>query len=595
MSLLLAATLLAASAPLRAVVLVDGSAATARDAEAAVTRVGGTVAHRFDGLLLAALDDSGARRLFRAPSIRDVTLGALPRERERGRSEAFRAALRGWNGGAFDPRPVTGAPPRQPEPAHAWVPPVAGTGGGSVTAATSSEGLPYGATPSNTSEYLAGRVAINVLLVESDGTIDLPTESWTAERESAVLASVVAACEWLRLQEPQARLSFDYRLIAGRTDARARTSYEPIRRPADPRGTAGEALWSSEILAKMGHASGDRFARSRALADATRREVGADWGLNVFVADSFADADGRFPDGYYAWTWVGGPHVVATWDNGAWGSARFDQVLRHELLHAFWAFDEYATSGCTCQESRGYLDGRGLNCDACNMSAVPCVMISNGDAMCAHTRRQIGWADLDGDGVIDVAGEDPDTFFDGDAVPASPVCGAVALRGSASVVAPTNRNPILTTPRSSISLARVAAVEWRVDGAPWVPAVPEDGAFDAPVERFAVTVPSGPGSRLVEVRSRDTWSNADPAPERATLEAAAPASDVGDSLRVESGATLAWRTVPGAVAYRVYRAPASPGPWSLVAEVTFPAHGDAVGTDGYFRIRAVDACGREAD
>jgi hypothetical protein len=594
MSLLLAATLLAASAPLRAVVLVDESPATARAAESAVARAGGTVAHRFDGLLLAELDDAGARRLFRAPSIRDVTLGAVPRGRERGRSEGFRAALRGWNGGAFEPRPATAPPPREPGPEHAWVPP-APAADSTVSASTSSEGLPYGATPSNTSEYLAGRIALNVVLAESDGTIDPSTENWTAERESAVLASVVAACEWLRVQEPQARLSFDYRLVAGRTDARARTSYEPIRRSADPRGTTGEALWSSEILAKLGYASGDRFARSRAFADATRRSVGADWGVNVFVADSFADVDGKFPDGYFAWTWVGGPHLVATWDNGGWGSARFDQVLRHELLHAFWAFDEYATSGCTCQESRGYLDGRGLNCDACNPSATPCVMISNGDAMCAHTRRQIGWSDLDGDGVIDVAGEDPDTFFDADAVPASPVCGALVLRGSASVVAPTNRNPILTTPRASISLARVAAVEWRVDGAAWAAAVPEDGAFDSPVERFAVTVPPGPGSRLVEVRSRDTWSNADVAPEHAWVAAAASASPVGDSLRLESGSTLSWGAASGAVAYRVYRAPDPAGPWSVVAEVATPAYDDPFGIDGCFRVRAVDACGNEAD
>jgi hypothetical protein len=593
MSVLLAAALLAATAPMRAVVLVDESKATARAAETAVVRAGGVVAHRFDGLLLAELDDRAARRLFRAPSIRDVTVGAVPQGRERGRSEGFRAALRGWNAGAFEPRPAA-PPPREPRGEHAWLPPAPAVDV-TVAASTSSEGLPFGASPTNTSEYLAGRIALNVILAESDGTLDASTENWTADRESAVLASVVAACEWLRVQEPQARLSFDYRLIGGRTDARARTSYEPIRRAADPKGATGEALWSAEILAKLGYASGDRFARSRALADATRRQLGADWAVNLFVADSLADADGKFGDGYFAWTWVGGPHVVTTWDNGAWGSARFDQVLRHELLHAFWAFDEYATSGCNCVESRGYLDGRGLNCDACNASAVPCVMISNGDAMCAHTRRQVGWSDLNGDGVIDVAGEDPDTFLDADAVPASPACGAVVVRGSASVVAPTNRNPVLTTPRSSISLARVAGVEWRLDGSAWSAALPEDGAFDAPVERFAVTVPAGAGSRLLELRARDSWSNVDAAPVAARVETATPAFPVGDSLRAEAGATLVWDASPGAVAYRVYRAAAAPGPWIVVAEVGSPAWADAVGSGGFYRVRAVDACGSEAD
>ena len=593
MSLPIAAALLAAAAPLRAVVLVDESAPTARSAESAVSRAGGFVAHRFDGLLLAELDDGASRRLFRASAIRDVTLGAVPRGRERGRSESFRAALRGWNAGAFHPRPASAAAPREAEGEHAWLPPVENAPV-AVAASTSAEGLPYGATPSNTSEYLAGRIALNVILAESNGAVDVSTENWSAERESAVLGAVVAACEWLRLQEPQARLSFDYRLISGRTDLRARTSYEPIRRAADPGGSTGEALWVSEILGKLGYATGDRFTRSRALADATRRQVGADWGVNLFVADSLADADGKFPDAYYAWSWVGGPHLVATWDNGAWGSARMDQVLRHELLHAFWAFDEYATSGCSCTQSRGYLDGRGLNCDACNPSAVPCVMISNGDAMCAHTRRQIGWADLDGDGTIDVAGEDPDTYLD--APPAAPACGATTLSGSAAVIAPTNRNPVLSTPRVSISLARLAGVDWRVDGGPWSSTAPEDGAFDEPVERWSILVPAGEGSRLVEVRARDSWSNADPLWTSEWLTGPAPIVPPGDSLRLEPGPTLRWSGGSGSSSFRVYRASAPSGPWTLAVETASTGWGDA-GPSGaaYFRVRAVDACGTESD
>jgi hypothetical protein len=222
-------------------------------------------------------------------------------------------------------------------------------------------------------------------------------------------------------------------------------------------------------------------------------------------------------------------------------------------------------------------------------------MISNGDAMCAHTRRQIGWSDLDGDGVIDVAGEDPDTFLDAGTVPTSPVCGTVSLHGSASVVAPTNRNPILTTPRASISLARIATVEWRVAGGPWSAAVAEDGAFDAPVERFAVTVPPGSGSRLVEIRSRDSWSNVDPAPEQAWIASAPSAAPVGDSLRVDAGAIVAWSASSGAVAYRVYRAPAPAGPWSLAAEVASRTYDDGAAGAAYFRVRAVDACGNASD
>ncbi len=64
------------------------------------------------------------------------------------------------------------------------------------------------------------------------------------------------------------------------------------------------------------------------------------------------DADGRFSDGYFAYSWVGGPHLVMTYDNQAWGIDRMNQVLRHELLHSFFAFDEYSGSGCGCTISR---------------------------------------------------------------------------------------------------------------------------------------------------------------------------------------------------------------------------------------------------
>jgi hypothetical protein len=166
-------------------------------------------------------------------------------------------------------------------------------------------------------------------------------------------------------------------------------------------------------------------------------------------------ADGKFADGRFAYTWIGGPHVVMTFDNQAWGIDRLDMVFRHELFHAFYAFDEYAGSGCSCSEHRGYLDGAGANCASCNGSASPCVMINNGDAMCASTRRQVGWADLDGDGLIDVVGEDPDTFLD-----ASPAiwCSPPAIAGLASVVAPTNRNPSTVTPRASISVNEIVGV-----------------------------------------------------------------------------------------------------------------------------------------
>jgi hypothetical protein len=277
----------------------------------------------------------------------------------------------------------------------------------------------------NTSEFLAGSVSVNIVLVESDGSLEAPTENWSSARESEVVARIASGLEWVRLQEPQAALRFVYHVIPGRTDPRARTGYEPIRSAADPLGATGEDRWVKEVLGKLGYPSGDRFARSRAFASDTRAADGTDWAVNVFVVDSLADADGTFSDGRFAYCFIGGPHLVMTYDNQAWGIGRMDMVFRHELLHAFYAFDEYAASGCDCAAHRGYLDGPNTNCAVCNPLAASCVMIPLAGDVRA-TRRHLGWADLDGDGAIDVIGQDPDTFLD--TIPAS-LCAAPVMSG----------------------------------------------------------------------------------------------------------------------------------------------------------------------
>ena len=476
---------------------------------------------------------------------------------------------------------------------------VAGLEGGARGAlsagAVTTFGAPFGATALNTSEFLAGAVSVNIVLVESDGSIDASSENWSSTRENEVVSGISAGLEWIRLQEPQASLRFVYHVIPGRTDARARTGYEPIRRAADPSGSTGEDLWVKDVLGKLGYASGDRFVRSRAYASDTRSADRTDWAVNVFVVDSLADTDGKFADGRFAYCWIGGPHLVMTYDNQAWGIGRMDMVLRHELLHAFYAFDEYATSSCDCSAHRGYLDGANTNCAACNPVAAACVMIANGDAMCNATRRHLGWADLDGDGAIDVIGQDPDTFLD--AIPAD-VCAAPVLTGLASVVAATNRNTYPGTTHPSISVNRISGVEFRVDGSPWAQAEPAGGTWGIPQERFGAALPVlVSGSHHLEARAVDDFGNHDAAPGSVDVTVHGPLAALGNSLRTSrngaSGVAMSWDACSGATLYRLYRRSAPTAAESLVAETSSTSWTDPTATIGYYQVRPVDACGGE--
>jgi hypothetical protein len=587
-------------------VLDNTTPATRVAATAGIVGLGGRVTHAFDGLLIAELQPGTEFRALRVPGIAELALNGIAPRMARSTTPAF--ALAAWNAiaGARDGlrEPEIGNDrPAEMQEGDALVPPAvsldavraASRSARRGVAAATTGGLPFGATELNTSEFLAGAVSINLIFVESDGTHEVSSENWTSDRESAVVAEVTAGLEWLRLQEPQAGLRFVHHVVSGRVSPAARTGYEPIRRAADPTGSTGEDLWTKEILSKMGYTTGDRFARSRALASDTRRVDGTDWAVNVFVADSFNDVDGKFADGRFAYTWIGGPHVVMTYDNQNWGVARFDMVLRHEMLHAFYAFDEYTQSACTCSEHRGYLDGANSNCDVCNAAGDDCVMIANGDALCVHTRRQIGWADLDGDGAIDVVGEKPDTFLD--ALPTQ-ACAVPPVTGLATVVAATNRNPSNVTPRSSISVNRIAAVEVRADGQAWSPATPEDGLWSAAQERFHATLAALPaGLHRVEARAIDDRGNVDGAPVEADIVIAGGTSGLGDAVRAARGGSgntvLSWDEIAGAAAYRVYRSGSAAGAFAPIVETPALTYTDATASSGFYQVRPVDGCGTE--
>jgi hypothetical protein len=595
-----------------AVVLDDTAPATVATVKAGLAALGGRVVHAFDDLLIVVVPTGSELQAYRLAGVREVALNGVSRtSRSRGTGPSFGVAA--WNAIARGSNEADRRSLGEPDPLadDALMPPAvsleavraasreltASRRGGhalSVSAATTS-GAPYGATELNTSEFLAGAVSVNIILVESDGSIDLQTENWSSERENDAVARIALGLEWVRAQEPQAGLHFVYHVVSGRTDLRARTGYEPIRRAADPTGGTGEDLWVKGVLAKLGYVSGDRFARSRAFASDTRLADGTDWAVNVFVVDSYVDADGRFADGRFAYCWVGGPHLVMTYDNQAWGISRMDMVLRHELLHAFYAFDEYSGSACACTEHRGYLDGLNANCETCNPVAGACVMISNGDAMCAATRRQLGWADLDGDGMIDVVGQDPDTFLD--AMPTQ-VCAAPVLAGLASVTPATNRNTYPGTTHPSISLNHIAGIEYRVDGTSWLHMQLADDAMEMPQERFSAMVPPlAPGSHRLEARAVDDFGNRDLDAGSADVVVLAELAALGDSVRASrsgtGGLAMTWGPCDGATLYRVVRRSSPGGAESVVAETEATSWTDPAAANGYYRVRPVDACGGE--
>lgn len=523
-----------------------------------------------------------------------ASLEAVPGGTDSGLLERLRASLTAPPAAPADPDALGRG--QAPVPPEWWDLPRPG-GMSPSSAPEDASARPYGAEWQNTSEYLAGSVSVNLLLVESDGGIDPDRESWSPELEDRIVAKSIDALADVVDMHPGARLSFTLHVLSGRTDDRLKTGYEPISRPLDRSGLEGVELWMNEVLDNLGYPEGPRLTRSRRLADDTRMSDGTDWAVNLFVVNSHDDPDGRFEDGEFAHCWIGGPHGVLTTDNSGWGVDRFDHVLRHELHHAFYALDQYAASSCGCGDMAGYIASTNDNCELCTDRVEPDVMINNVAEASASTRRLVGSQDGDRDGTADLMQIPPDVTFEMDPQ-TSPCDGFVSFRGVARVVAPINANPWLVTPRRDISLREIAEVEVRVDDSPWQPGMiyADDGELDEPVEAFSFTLQLPNGRHWVKVRAVDDLGQTS---REVTLsvDAVERAAPVGDTLRLRrgTGTRLSWQPAEGATSYRIRSASR---PWEVdrsepTTEIATTSWTDVRPGIVFYRVSAVDGCGRE--
>jgi hypothetical protein len=328
--------------------------------------------------------------------------------------------------------------------------------------------------------------------------------------------------DWWTARNPAARLSFTY------VTNTVSTVYEPITCYADPANGADpctETDWVHDVMANLGYPGSDIYQQVYDYDNAMRTANGTDWSFTIFVADSFNDADGEFPDGYFAYTYLGGPNMVMTYDNGGYGIGNFQAVAAHELGHIFYAMDEYSESNCATGDTSGYLNAANTNCQN-GGTAFSCIMRGqtepyNTPAICSATRKALGWLDTNSNGVPDIADLPPTTAL----TPYSPdptSDDTLAYSGTAySTSAHTNSNPYSDATshyyyqpaRYNISVLKIAGAEYNVDGGTWRQASPGDGSFGQTTEGFTFTTTAlAGGTRVIRARAKDNFANYDPAP-----------------------------------------------------------------------------------
>ena len=263
--------------------------------------------------------------------------------------------------------------------------------------------VPFGASAMDTAEFLLGHVLVNVVLLESDGSVDPDTEQWRPELVEPVKANIEEGLQWwsdtLDKFSDVHDVTFTYNYTYA--DDPVETGYEPISRPSDD-----FVLWIDDFFAEVGVESNTGFSDAiRTFNHEQRLEYDANWSFTIFVVNADEDPDNRFDlDGTFsrAFAFSGGRFIVMPHTRPA-------STVAHELGHIFWAFDEYSGSE-PYSSSRGYYDTQNVNAadgHPSPESREPSLMISTGTPFTNHelsqsAREMIGWRDSDGDGIFDV-------------------------------------------------------------------------------------------------------------------------------------------------------------------------------------------------
>ena len=347
-----------------------------------------------------------------------------------------------------------------------------------------------------TSEYMAGRVAVGIVLVESDGSIDTSTEDWTADEKQQVFSEIVAGLNWWAQLEPRANLSFIY---DDHFSNPLPTGVEPIGRPY-----YHQQYWIGDAMNGLGYVASSYFSQVRDYDNQLRTTYQTDWAFTIFVVDSSNDSDNRFTDGFFAYAYLGGPFMVMTSGNNGYGPGNMDAIAAHEMGHIFHALDQYYNAYQACNRRAGYLDVENQNSQygACT-SNTSSIMRGQTYPYTAHAldtyaAGQIGWRDSDGDHIFDPLDVDLSITIDS----ISQSGNQVTLSGSTQIA------PFPSPNQTSVTINQLTGVSYRLNGGAWQPATALDGVFDGTTENYQTTIPSLlPGLYTLEVTALDSAGN----------------------------------------------------------------------------------------
>jgi hypothetical protein len=400
-----------------------------------------------------------------------------------------------------------------PGDAGGWVP---------ATGGAPTPNLPRNAAVMDQSAYGLGSMTWNVIMLESNGTIDANQENWTAGEIAGIQAEInQAKAYWEGLTagfHPNARLSIDVHYENAAVPMA--TGYEPINR-----SSAQESLWINQVMSTLGYnavGANAHFTNVRNYNQARRVADNNHWATTIFVVDDTVDVGNDFTNGAFAYAYFGGPFTVLTQGNDGWGFSNFNMVLSHEIGHIVNALDEYYASGVRNTQRGGYLNGLTLNAERDGLGnpvAPPqpnAVMLNNGDfgtgaTYPPHSSSSVnfGHRDTDGDTIPDILDTPP--TISGNAAGSDPDFGNFVFSGSISVNDLNNQNPLnvgFSNSLADMTINTIADAQYSLDGGAYVSFASLDATYDDYTESLGFSLLSlAQGLHTIEVRGIDSVGN----------------------------------------------------------------------------------------
>jgi hypothetical protein len=365
---------------------------------------------------------------------------------------------------------------------------------------------------------MMGKIAVSIILLESNGTTDPSTEDWTDAEITKVLSEIQTTLDWLASQNPNASVSF-----VTETHLRVPTSYEPISR-----SSTEIHLWVSEIMNYLGYRNIGYVYQMHDYVNILRENLRTDWAFAIFIVNSNNDSDGVFADYSAEFAALGGPSIFMTYDNGMLGIDKMDLVCAHEIGHIFWADDEYFSK----PTYSGYLNIVNIPHSGGIMDSFDRATwkLSGAPLGLTGTWGQVGWRDSNGNGIQDIVDTSQQVYFN---LPTN-VGNKLNFTGVAAVTSYQNKNPSSNNPNAwhydtekgwvytpvNVTINKIQSVQFRIDNGTWLnatitpttvhklqkyPSTYIDKETFAIVNYTFLTPELASGQHSIEIRATNQW------------------------------------------------------------------------------------------